>query len=181
MDIGLKMFVLLWCPKFLSCGCILPKKTTLYPSDLVTSYFVFLSKTFRVSESFSLVRIWPRPRPEVSLWERKARLHLAARRHVCRPEGDCSCEEEWELCLADQPRETCALRVSAGSAIASWPDMPRKRQAAGEGKCSRKLPHTASCFRPSGNQAAPFPSEFPSRLRCVVQAVLLHNESQEVT
>ena len=168
-------------------GCIPPKKTTLCPSDLITSYFIFLSKTFQVSEGFSqggyglapalkflsvkgrhvciLLKLLPRP----------------ARRHVCRPEGDCSCEEEWELCLADQPRETCALPVSAGSAIASWPDMPRKRQAAAEGKCSRKLPHTASCFRPPGNQAAPFPSEFPSRLRCVVQAARLHNESQEVT
>ena len=180
------MFVLSWCHKFLGCGCIPPKKTTFCPSDLITYYFVFLSKFFRVSESFSLVRIYYGLAPTLKFLCGKGRhvciwLPLAARRHVCRPEGDCSCEEEWELCLADQPRETCALRVSAGSAIASWPDMPRKRQAAAEGKCSRKLPHTASCFRPSGNQAAPFPSEFPSRLRCVVQAVLLHNESQEVT
>ena len=74
-----------------------------------------------------MVRIWPRPRPEVSLWERKARLHLAARRHVCRPEGGLAHvkqEREWELCMADQEKPAAALHfefpLGAGCLMAGY-------------------------------------------------------------
>ena len=82
--------------------------------------------------------------------------------------GACSCEAgERGNCVWLTKRNLCTWshRVSAGS-------LPHGRicrvaeEEATRGKCSRKLPHTASCFRPSGNQAPAFPSEFPSRLRC---------------
>ena len=64
---GLQRFVL----SFLSCGCIPPKKTTFCPSDLITYYFVF-----RVSESFSLVRIYYGLAPTLKFLSGKGR-------HVC--------------------------------------------------------------------------------------------------